>query len=252
MWLNLAQTIEFKAKVLKSMEYFEKGVLSVKILALEIPPGINFSYKAGQFAMLSADEVKNPENPGQLKWSAFSIASSPYEKNLEFIIGIKTHPGVTKYIGEKVKEGSFINVRGPFGFFNLNDKSKEFVFVAIGTGIAPMISFIRALIAGKCKKPMVLFYGIRYAETFYYREELEKIAAENQNFKLMVTASREESPEWKGPKGHVQAVLKNYVTPKNKNETAIFLCGNPQMVSEAIGIFSAKGFDKCQIHAEQW
>ena len=247
--VELANVLEFKAKVLKSRDYFEKGNLAVKILNLEIPK--NFSYKSGQFVMISVDEVKNPEKPEQLRWSAFSIASSPLEKNLELIVGIKTHFGVTKYIGEKVKEGSFINIRGPYGFFNL-EKAEEYIFVAIGTGIAPIISLIRNLLESKSNAPITLFYGVRCDETFYYGKELEKLSKENSNFKLIATASREESPAWKCSRGYVQELLEKYVPPKKKSGIKVYLCGNPQMVSDATEIFYKKGFVECQLHSEKW
>lgn len=244
---------EFKAKVSKVREFFYNGKLFTKILSLDVPPKANFSFKAGQFAMVSVNAVKNPENPKLLKWGAFSIPSAPFEKNrLELIVGIKPYPGLTNFLGSNAIEGSSINLKGPYGHFFLDEKAKEYVFVAIGTGIAPIMSFIRTLSLKNSPKKIALFYGVRGNNLYYYREELEKISKENPNFKLNAVCGKGEDSSWNGKIGFVQDLLKNYSFSIDKKGIAAYVCGNPQMVSDVGALLQKKGLLKENIHFEQW
>lgn len=243
--------VEFKALTTSIETYYEKGIPNTFVFGCKVPEEIGFSFKAGQFAMLSVDGYFLPADKTKLKWSAFSIASSPLQKNyLEFCVRAKDYAGVS-YGMAKLGKNENLNVKAPFGHFFLKENTNPKVFIAIGTGIAPLISMIRTLALSKnWKEKTELLFGFRTRETFVYKKELDELEKNFPNFKVIPIASREDE-SWKGEKGHVQDLLKKHNFYENKS-TEYYICGNPPAVTEIIQILCEKEIGKEQINYEKW
>jgi ferredoxin-NADP reductase len=104
--------------------------------------------------------------------------------------------------------GGTIQVYGPNGFFTLRDPITDSLFIATGTGVAPMRSFLQSLFPAQGPdrsngKQIWLVYGTRYESEIYYREEFEAYAAKHPNFHYVPTLSRAPGT-WTGLRGHVQ------------------------------------------------
>ena len=97
---------------------------------------------------------------------------------------------------------------GPNGFFTLKEPITDSIFIATGTGVAPMRGFLQWLFPmdgtdRSAGKEIWLVYGTRYESEIYYREEFESYAARHANFHYLPTLSR--APEsWAGLRGYVQ------------------------------------------------
>jgi len=245
--------VNFDGAIKEVKEYIEEGKPVVKIFKVSTGNVKDFTFKAGQFAMISVDAVKNPANPAVLKQSAMSISSSPSDKGyIEFCIRMAGKPeneSVSSWLDKHGKPGTAIHLRAPFGVFNLVDDAEEHVFAAAGTGIAPMMSFVRQLNAEKSRKKFRLFFGCRNDKDYLYRQELEKIAKQNKNFGLHVIYSRSDRL---GKKGHVQELLKDYKFGNKLEKTHAYVCGNPQAVAEMIDVLKQKGFPEKNVHEEKW
>ncbi len=224
--------VEFKTRISKIVDYPAPDGPSTRVFEIPIPSGIPFSYVSGQFAMLGHDSVRLLANQSMLKFASYSISSSPTQPHvLEFCIGDGSPTGVSHCLLHS-KEGEEIIVKGPFGKFLLDENAPEYVFLATGTGIAPMISMIRTLLNKNVKVPITLYFGFRYPSQYMYQEELEMLAKKYPNFKLDVVASRPDET-WKHHAGHLQDVFKNYNSP-NKMKTKVYLCGKPSVTEELI------------------
>ena len=245
--------VNFDGIIKEEKEYIDEGKPVVKIFKVSTENAKDFAYKAGQFAMISVDAVKNPTNPALLKQSAMSISSSPHEKGyIEFCIRMAGKPeseSVSSWLDNHGKPGTAIHLRAPFGVFTLTDGADEYVFVAAGTGIAPMMGFIRHLNAEKSNKKFRLFFGCRNDNDYLYRQELEKIAKENKNFGLHTIYSRSDKL---GKQGHVQELLKDYNFGNNLAKSHAYVCGNPQAVVEMMDVLKQKGFPDKNVHEEKW
>lgn len=237
---------EFSGKVLRITNYRVEG----KIDAQGIVVGINngFSFQPGQYLMLSEDGFRLRADPSKVKWTPYSISSSPLEKkDLEFVYTVKYTGGFTQYLAEHLKKGSTIHFKGPFGKFILEDNTKEKIFIATGAGIAPILSMIRTLATQKSPVPCSLFYGFRTGEHFLYKKQLESIKL--PHFTLIPTISRDD-PSWKGERGHVQDILRKKIFSPKKQQA--YICGSPTMVKEVTELLLGKGFEKDSIKVEQW
>jgi NAD(P)H-flavin reductase len=248
----MTEVKEFKAKILKIDDFTDEKGNSCKVYRLSTEKANGFEFKAGQFVMISHDDFKLWNNPKELKWASFSICSSPLQKGfIELCLRIHSTPGLTNFIGKNLREGNELNVKGPFGVFTLKEPFKELMFIALGTGIAPLLSMIRTLILKKDERPIKLFFGFRNSKQFVFQKELEELASKAKNFKFYPIIS-EEDPHWKGEKGFVQDLIKKAKFENDKKEVDIYVCGPPKAVDSIIEFLKEQGFNENKIHREKW
>ncbi|MEK6954731.1 MAG: FAD-binding oxidoreductase [Candidatus Micrarchaeota archaeon] len=243
--------MEFISEVVEIRDYRDEDKVQMRTVKVRLAPDAKFDYKAGQFAMLAMDGFMLRATPNALKWTSYSIASSPNQQGiLEFVFKIKESNGFSQFVRDNLQLGMKLKIRGPFGNF-VNEKSMpHLILVATGAGIAPIIGMIRFLLQNGSAPKTTLVYGFRNSNYFVYKEELEQYAKTNQNFTLVSTCSKPDS-KWQGRKGYVQESLKDmrYDDPGN---TQVFICGNPIMVSEVRRLMHEKGLPIGNLHIEQW
>jgi len=239
--------MEFNSKILETKKC-EDEKNCFRIVKFEKPKA--FDFKSGQFIMIASEDFKLRDAPEKLKWSSFSIASSPFQKELELCIKIYETKGLTEHLKSK-KQGDEIIIKGPFGNFTLNKDFKEVSFVALGTGIAPMISMIRTLLHENDLRPINLFYGFRNRCCFLYHEELIEMQKKFKNFKLNFIPSDPEQ-DWSVPKGYVQELIGKAVFSVPKKEIDFYLCGPPKALESIKEFLIKKEFNKDKIFYEKW
>lgn len=233
----------YQARILKRVDFSED------LWMIRVDPGGSFPFTAGQYATLGV------RTPAKLVERAYSIASSPYEKEVEFFIELVPQGELTPLL-YKLKEGDSLSFRKVAkGRFTLDLKSgrKKHLLLATVTGVAPFISYIRTLNKdwkeGKFSGDLQLFLllGASRSWEFGYREEIAKVAAEAPWLKFAATVSRPwEDPDWKGETGRVDDVIRKYtdlwgLTPQ---DTSAYLCGHPTMIENGKGILKRRGWQK--------
>jgi CDP-4-dehydro-6-deoxyglucose reductase len=122
---------------------------------------------------------------------------------------------------------------GPFGTFFLREESeKSCVFVASGTGFAPIKAVIEAAIKKRIVRPMTLYWGARRPKDLYLNGLPERWVAEHPGFKYVPVIS-DALPEdaWKGRTGFVhRAVMEDF---PDLSAHQVYACGVPVMVDSA-------------------
>jgi len=190
-------------------------------------PQSRFKFEAGQHVSIS---IK-----GDYQSREYSIYSPEDAKNLEVLV--KEVEG--GYFSPKLKHlkiGDYVEVHGPFGKFGLDEKRKEthkHVFIASGTGIAPFHSMVKS-------NPGLnysIIHGIRYFNEAYEVEEYDRN-------RVIVCTSRDEKGDFKG---RLTEYLKQTEFEKN---TCFYLCGNSDMIFDAMEILKSKGFDRESVTVE--
>src|SRR5271167_904952 len=216
---------------------------------VKIDPGGQFDFVAGQYATLGEDSaLKRIER-------AYSIVSSPYERELEIFIELVEQGELTPLL-HKLQVGDELSVRKiAKGRFTLDLKSghRNHLLLSTVTGIAPYVSYIRTLYADwkENKFPGQLrLYAINGASRsweFGYREEVERIAAEVPWLIYVPTVSRPwEDTNWRGETGRVEDLIRKYgdLWGLTGADTTGYLCGHPQMIELGMGILKRRGFPK--------
>ncbi|MFH0970934.1 MAG: FAD-binding oxidoreductase [Candidatus Micrarchaeota archaeon] len=243
--------MEFDAETIEIKDYRDDDGLTIRVMKLRLPPGLDFQYAAGQFVMLAMDGFALHSNPDALKWTSYSLASEPSQKGgLEFCIKLKETNGFTHFLKDHQQLGSKIKVKGPFGNFNCNHPAKKILFIAAGTGISPIMSLMRSLLHNGAAPEIFLMYGFRNTNLFVYREELDQYSKTHHNITFIPTQSRPDT-KWQGRKGYVQESAKE-LKIEAPHEACAFICGNPLMVEENKKILLEKGLPAANIHIEQW
>lgn len=196
--------------------------------------GHRVSFVPGQVAILKVQE----EAPAY-----FAFASAPDDNELEFLV--KQKVGASNVIFD-MHEGDVVDLIGiaGHGFPLAEHKGRDLVFVAMGTGVAPLRSALRHVLKRKSEfGQLVVLYGARTPEDFCYRNETDSWG--NAGVELRQVISRPDGHDWSGSTGYVQSLLDN-VLPNLASPVAL-ICGSLQMISETRERLSTMGFKKEEI-----
>mgnify|MGYP003576929295 CR=1 FL=1 len=212
-----------------------------RILSLDLS-GASFPFKAGQAVMIGLH--------GSALRKPYSIASAPWEVTksgvMQVLVQIEDSGGLDPHL-ELAAPGAGIDVEGPFGTFAMPLDSQPCLFVAGGTGIAPLRSIMMERLARPGAPVMALVYSARAPEEFAFRPELAALAIANR-ITTHFTVTRDES--WTGRRGRIDKDLLKDALPST--DANCFVCGPPQLVSDATNFLRALGVDESRIQIEKY
>ncbi len=208
--------------------------------------GAPFAYAPGQLAELgpagSDDRVP------------YSLAAAPEESAaagyLEFLVK-EDASGRWGAAFQPLARGMRLAVRGPSGSFVFPDRPREhrFLFIAGGTGIAPLRSMIRHAVLAGIRGRLSLLYSARTPRDFAYLAELRGMARRRE-LELTLAATREMPPRWGGARGRIDPAQ---VTPLvDDPATLCFVCGPAAMVAAVPPMLESLGVPRERIRLEDW
>ncbi len=211
----------------------------------------DFDFIPGQFWMLDNWQIKRP----------YSFASSPFlvrkDKKIYFYVKKVSESWMSKYLVEDIKEGENLSLMWPFWHMNL-EPADNYLFVSIGSGLAPMISMMEHLFLENFSGKVYNIFGERFYDNIPLKV-LEKLDSFPLNFKNYITLSKQEDFYFKNEykninfsKWHVQDVLKEIVDKLKFNEFRIYLCWKPSMVDEIVDFLVKNWAQKQLIKFEKY
>jgi ferredoxin-NADP reductase len=233
------------------MKNFLTQILDIQTIATDTKRIIfekpaKFEFKAGQFLIIKFTKKL---------MRAYSIASTPSDKNIELVIRIIPNGQGTTII-DAAKIGDEFTISNGMGHFLLSDdKDAELYFFATGTGIAPFKSMIRTEAAKKIPRKMYLFYGGRKQNDLAYWDELSSWA---KNLEVKIGLSREKNvreiiiPNLKTAEIDNCRITKFFENKNFAGNSEFYICGNKGMVDGTKEILLAKGIDKSRIFFEKF
>lgn len=202
-------------------------------------------FKPGQFAVL----VIPPELGGGPQYSrAYSMASSPTENLIDLTMNVV---GTVTQKMDSFEAGTKINLQGPFGRFVFEEeKHKDVVVIAGGTGIAPFRSMWRYIQDKKLSNKFAVLVSYKTSSDVIYEKELNEI--QKQGAKVYVTITREsENSQWKGNRGRITAETIKQLCSLLEGKT-FFICGSNKMNDDMTQTLLSLGVPKEQIITEKW
>ena len=230
---------------LSRWEEITPGLAIIGVQALEDP----FPFEPGQYATLGL-----VGESGKLIQRPMSVSSSADDlSEYEFFIRLVDSGGFTPLLWD-IGLGDPINIKGPKGKFLLQPDGRRALFVASGTGLAPFMSMLDTLRDRDQTRDIVLLHGVSYDHDLAWRDELEGLQ-DGGGFPLryVATVSRpQSSPTWAGCTGRVETILEQQLDEHGMTaeNTTMYLCGNPEMVSAVEEIAAARGFAPEQVRKE--
>lgn len=216
--------------VIKRVRDEGRNIRSFDMLPEQADDGANdIRFLPGQVAVLRAGEADS---------SYFAFASAPEDDELEFLV--KRGAGAAATLFE-MTEGDRVELMEIVGHgFSLSEyKGKDLVFVAMGTGVAPLRSALRHVLKHKQDYgQLVVLYGARTPDDFCYRDEIEEWEAAGVELRQVI--SRPDGHDWFGPTGYVQSLL-DHIVPDLQAPVAL-ICGSRQMIEQTRDRLHQMGF----------
>jgi sulfhydrogenase subunit gamma (sulfur reductase) len=199
------------------------------IRSIDLHPSNPINFTPGQVALLRAGS----EDPAY-----FAFASAPEDRDLEVLVKHKVGASCVIYdmkIGDEIE---LVDIAG-HGFRLDEMKGRDLIFVAMGTGVAPLRSALRHVMNRKGDfGQLVVLYGARTPDDFCYRDETEEW--KDAGVELRQVISRPDGHDWSGPTGYVQTLL-DHVLPTLSSPVAL-ICGSREMIGQTRERLQKMGF----------
>ena len=206
-----------------------------------------FTFRPGQAVLIGA--------PGEHARRPYSISCSPEyaaeTHTLELLIALDADGTLGPNLPDATP-GSPIDLEGPLGTFLFPEDmpSQRLLFVAGGTGIAPLRAMIDHVLRGEPGYRLSLLYSARYGEEFAFIEEL-RAHETGGRLELHQTVTRDDGAEWAGKRGrigrsHFESVV------HDPADTLCFVCGPRAMVNESVSTLAGLGVPADAIRTEAW
>jgi CDP-4-dehydro-6-deoxyglucose reductase len=207
--------------------------------------GVRLAFRAGQAAMvgLANRKARKP----------YSIASAPEELWLNGSLGflIEVGPdGQSRPNLDGARPGSVVAVEGPAGGFVLPRRlPRELLFVAGGTGIAPLRAMMASALARPKPPSITVIYSARRPDDFAFLAELRSLSRRGR-IRLCTTVTREADRRWRGRRGRIrQAWISEFVAHRDPR---CFVCGPEPFVLRMIEMLRAAGVPARHIRREEY
>jgi NAD(P)H-flavin reductase len=203
-----------------------------------------FPFKPGQ-ALYLASHGREPRKP-------YSIASSPEDAErdgfLELLVGLNDEGRAGTHL--VLAPGELVDIEGPVGRFTFPDDPQErhFLFVAGGTGIAPLRAMFRHALA-RDRGSLSVLYSARTPDDFAYQTELRELA-EQGRIELRMTVTRAVDSDWSGTRGRIRAELLAPLV--HDAATLCFICGPRALVDDMPRLLGELSIARERIRIEEW
>jgi CDP-4-dehydro-6-deoxyglucose reductase, E3 len=217
----------------------ERAAHDVMILKLKLPQTERLRFLAGQYldVLLKGGERRS-----------FSLANAPHEDDvLELHVRHVPKGLFTSHVFERMKEKDLLRIRGPLGtFFVREDSARRIVFVAGGTGFAPIQGMLAHAFASDVTRPMHLYWGVRAQRDLYRDESIRGWTAGHANFRYTPVLSEPLPGEpWTGRTGWVhEAVIADY---PDLSGVDVYASGPPPMIAALKKAAAAHGLPDDQL-----
>lgn len=228
--INAAGELPIK-KLPCRVQRIERPSHDVAVLYLSLPANERLQFLSGQYLEIIMRDGKR---------RAYSMANPPEDDaHIELHVRNMANGAFTDYVFNKMKDRDILRFEGPLGtFFLREDSEKPIVFLASGTGFAPIKSIVEHAFHIGVKRPMVLYWGARIKSDLYMRGLAERWQQEHDGFRFVPVLS-EPLPEdnWTGRTGLVhRAVMEDL---PDLSSYQVYACGAPIMVEAAQADFTA-------------
>ncbi|HPF07683.1 MAG TPA: 2Fe-2S iron-sulfur cluster binding domain-containing protein [Spirochaetota bacterium] len=235
---------KFRAKV-AGKRALTHDIIELKMELVE-PREIDFT--AGQYVQLESRKYKGRESVNR----AYSISSLPSEKGFVELMIRRVPEGIcTTWVFDHLKEGDEINFSGPYGDFRLTDSGAPAVFIAGGSGMAPIWSILRDMRERGDSRKSAYFFGALTSADLFYTEELKKLESETGTFSYIPALSGEkEGSGWTGERGLITDVVKRTLPDLTGYEA--YLCGSPGMIDACIKVLTESGIPADRIFYDKF
>lgn len=220
-----------------AIEQSTHDVRTVRLASDETAP---FIFSPGQYSTVEFA-------PGFAKH--YSMANTPDDPVLEFQVRRMSNGRTSAYVAERLAVGDVVTVSGPHGTAYWREKHVgPVLMIAGGTGLAPLQSILRAMLAANFANEVKLYFGVRAERDVYNESLLADLAARHPNFSFEIVLSDGGATARRSGFVHdaVAADLPAVAGWK------AYLAGPPVMVEAATELLKSRGMAMRDIHADAY
>jgi len=213
-------------------------------LYLKLPQDEHLRFLAGQYIDILMKDGRR---------RSFSIANMPLNDHLlELHIRHVEGGDFTGYIFDQLREKDVLRIEGPHGNFFLRENStRPLLFVAGGTGFAPVKSILEHAFVEEMSQSMRLYWGVRGEGDLYLDALPRQWTQEHPDFRYVPVLSEAPS-QWQGLQGYVHEAVIADLAARGEDFSAfdVYVCGPPAMVRAAFMAFRERGLDEAHFYSD--
>jgi CDP-4-dehydro-6-deoxyglucose reductase len=241
--------VTITSPVEKKLDEFPKKITPVRVeklsllnhdvmqILLKLPAGENLQFKAGQYLeFILKDGARR----------AFSMANAPSDDLIELHVRLIEGGTFTNYVFNEMKEKSIHRIEAPIGNFYLRESDRPMIFVAGGTGFAPIKSIINDCHRAGVERKIYLYRGFKTHKDLYQDEVVENWKKNINNFEAINIYSEEVVNGQEKSLVHKE-VIKDL---GQLDSFDVYCCGAPGMIEVAYKEFVEAGLNPNSFYSD--
>ncbi len=207
----------------------------------------NIEYVAGQYITIRKDIA------GEDVRRSYSLCSAPHENDFRVAVKKIADGKMSSFLNDKLKAGDIIDIMPPMGGFTLTpENDKVYVAFAAGSGITPIISMIKSVLA-KSNAKFVLYYGNKTSDATIFKNELDELANQYTGRLSVNYIYTQQDSANKLFEGRISRTKFEEFVRENTEilkADGFFMCGPEQMINEVSEGLEYLGVSKDKVHFE--
>lgn len=226
------------------VEKVEKVAPDVAVLSLKLPAQERLQFLAGQYIDILLKDGKR---------RSYSMANAPHDDAyVQLHVRAVPEGFFSQYVFNEMRDRAILRFEGPHGtFFLREDSDKPIIFMAGGTGFAPIKAVIEHAFFSHIDREMVLYWGCRSLQDVYMGQLAAQWAREHPQFTFIPVLSDPKTEDnWHGRTGLVhQAILDDF---ENLAGYQVYACGAPIMIESGQKAFAERGLPEDEFFADSF
>ncbi|MBY8856139.1 1,6-dihydroxycyclohexa-2,4-diene-1-carboxylate dehydrogenase [Nocardia sp. CA2R105] len=207
-------------------------------LTAEIADRDKLAFLPGQYVNIAV--------PGTDQSRSYSFSNGPTDKSLTFLIKLTPGGVMSQYLTEHAAVSDELTFLGPNGSFFLRETERPVLLLAGGTGLAPVLSILRAMRAAGTSRPAHLIYGVSTDDDLVELDTLAELELDGFTWDYCVSAPGSAAPN----KGYVTSLIRD--EHLHDGDVAVYLCGPPAMVESVRKEFATRGIEPTGFYYEKF
>ncbi|WP_407661948.1 benzoate 1,2-dioxygenase electron transfer component BenC [Mycolicibacterium chlorophenolicum] len=216
---------------------------TVKI-GIDIPNRNELAFLPGQYVNITV--------PGTDQSRSYSFSNAPHESRLTFLIKLSPGGAMSGYLTGRAAVGDTLTFTGPNGSFFLREAERPVLLLAGGTGLAPILSMLRAMHAAGSTRRAHLIYGVSTDEDLTALDEIAEIDSAMDTFTWdhCVSDPGSSAPNRGPDRAYVTSLID--LEHLHGGDVAIYLCGPPPMVESVRTHLNRAGLEPTGFYYEKF
>lgn len=216
-------------------------------LVLDVPdwPG----HRSGQHL-----DVRLTAEDGYQAERSYSIASPPEDRRVAITVERLEDGEVSPYLTEELRAGDQLELRGPIGGYFTWEAAigGPLLLIAGGSGIVPLMAILRHRAAAGSTVPVRLLYSSRSFDEIIYRDELDRLAAQDAALEVVHTLTRSQPTDWRGYRRRIDGALLAAVAWPAAQRPLAFICGPTALVEAVATLCVEHGYTPERVKTERF